>query len=202
VNFAEKESFKQAFPSTILTHFATVTTKIHIQQATKAQRRSKGIALLFLQPWRYMWWVVNATPRPLYLQEIDPVPIVQKAKWAPWPVWTGAENLAPIWTRSPGSPVILTELSWSPKYKVVQIWPGQTVTCLHTISPGHIWTTLYLEAPLQVWSCSFHGDDADAVSETSVDLNHLTMLSVRDFIQLQNYLPSHLHLGLPCAHLA
>jgi hypothetical protein len=30
------------------------------------------------------------------------------------------------------------------KYKVVQIWPGQTVTCLHTSSPGHIWTTLYV----------------------------------------------------------
>ena len=29
-------------------------------------------------------------------------------------------------------------------YKVVQIWPGQTVICLHTISPGHIWTTLYI----------------------------------------------------------
>jgi hypothetical protein len=29
-------------------------------------------------------------------------------------------------------------------YKVVQIWPGQIVTCLHTNSPGHIWTTLYL----------------------------------------------------------
>jgi hypothetical protein len=28
---------------------------------------------------------------------------------------------------------------------VVQIWPGQTVTCLHTNSPGHIWTTLYTE---------------------------------------------------------
>jgi hypothetical protein len=28
------------------------------------------------------------------------------------------------------------------KYKVVHIWPGQTVTCLHTNSPGHIWTTL------------------------------------------------------------
>jgi hypothetical protein len=25
----------------------------------------------------------------------------------------------------------------------VQIWPGQTVTCLHTNHPGHIWTTLY-----------------------------------------------------------
>jgi hypothetical protein len=29
-------------------------------------------------------------------------------------------------------------------YKVVQIWPGQTVACLHTISHGHIWTTLYI----------------------------------------------------------
>jgi hypothetical protein len=29
-------------------------------------------------------------------------------------------------------------------YKVVQIWPGQTLTCLHTNSPGHIWTTLYI----------------------------------------------------------
>ena len=28
-------------------------------------------------------------------------------------------------------------------YKVLQIWPGQIVTCLHTDSPGHIWTTLY-----------------------------------------------------------
>ena len=25
-----------------------------------------------------------------------------------------------------------------PSYKVVQIWPGQTVTCLHTNSPCHI----------------------------------------------------------------
>jgi hypothetical protein len=31
---------------------------------------------------------------------------------------------------------------------VVQIWPGQTVTCLHTISPGHIWTTLYFRIRL------------------------------------------------------
>ena len=28
-------------------------------------------------------------------------------------------------------------------YKVVQISPGQTVNCLHTNRPGHIWTTLY-----------------------------------------------------------
>ena len=41
-----------------------------------------------------MGWVVNATPRALYPGK-DPVPIVQKAGWAPETVWTGAENLAP-----------------------------------------------------------------------------------------------------------
>ena len=34
------------------------------------------------------------------------------------------------------------------KYKVFQIWPGQTVTCLHTNRPGHIWTTLYIYCTL------------------------------------------------------
>ena len=33
-------------------------------------------------------------------------------------------------------------------YKEVQIWPGQTVTCLHTNSPDHIWTTLYIHTVL------------------------------------------------------
>jgi hypothetical protein len=48
-----------------------------------------------------MWgWVVNATPRPLYPGK-DPVPTVQEAGWAPGPVWTGAENLAPTEIRSP-----------------------------------------------------------------------------------------------------
>jgi hypothetical protein len=44
-------------------------------------------------------------------------------------------------------------------YKVVQIWPGQTVTCLHTISPGHIWTTLYLVSTSyrNSWSLGFEG---------------------------------------------
>jgi hypothetical protein len=38
-------------------------------------------------------WVVNAKPRPLYLQENDQVPIVQGDGWDPGPVWTGAESL-------------------------------------------------------------------------------------------------------------
>ena len=37
-----------------------------------------------------------STPRPGGLTpRKDPVPIVQEAGWAPGPVWTGAENLAP-----------------------------------------------------------------------------------------------------------
>jgi hypothetical protein len=39
---------------------------------------------------------------------------------------------------------IITEAKILRTYKVVEIWPGQTVTCLHTNSPGHIWTTLYI----------------------------------------------------------
>ena len=31
----------------------------------------------------------------------DPVPILQEGWWAPGPVWTGAENLAPTAIRSP-----------------------------------------------------------------------------------------------------
>ena len=34
-------------------------------------------------------------PRPLFTPGKDPVPVVQEAGWAPRPVWTGAENLAP-----------------------------------------------------------------------------------------------------------
>ena len=45
--------------------------------------------------------MVNATPRPLYSRERDPVPTVQEAGRAPGPVWTGAENLAPTGIRSP-----------------------------------------------------------------------------------------------------
>ena len=44
-------------------------------------------------------------PRLLFTPGKDPVPIVQEAGWAPGPVWTGGENLAPPgfdpWTVQP-----------------------------------------------------------------------------------------------------
>jgi len=51
-----------------------------------------------------MGWVVNATPRPFYPRETDPVLIEQEAGWAPGLIWTGAENIAPTGIRSPDRP--------------------------------------------------------------------------------------------------
>ena len=48
--------------------------------------------------------MVSVTPRPLFTPGKDLVPIVQEAGWAPGPVWTGAENLAPTGIRSPDRP--------------------------------------------------------------------------------------------------
>jgi len=41
----------------------------------------------------------------------DPVPIVQEAGWAPGPVWTSAENLAPTGIQSPDRPARSQSLS-------------------------------------------------------------------------------------------
>jgi hypothetical protein len=45
--------------------------------------------------------MINATPKRLYPRERDRVPIVQKAGWAPEPVWTGTEILAFTAIRTP-----------------------------------------------------------------------------------------------------
>jgi hypothetical protein len=48
-----------------------------------------------------MGWVVNDMRQPLFPRERDPAPVVQEAGWTLRPVWTGAENLAPIGIRPP-----------------------------------------------------------------------------------------------------
>jgi len=69
-----------------------------------AHRWSRGVALAFHDCGTRRGWVVSSTPRPLFTPGKDPVPIVQEAGWAPWPVRTGAENLAHTGIRSPDSP--------------------------------------------------------------------------------------------------
>jgi hypothetical protein len=81
-----------------------LNVKFAVQQATKDQVESRGIALLFFNLGARWGCVINATPRPQYVRERDPVPIVQEAGWAPEPVRTGAENLAPTGIRSPDRP--------------------------------------------------------------------------------------------------
>ena len=63
-----------------------VKVKFNLEQATKAQRGRRGIALFFP-----------------YLRE-RPGSHLQEAGWAPGPVWTGAEILAPTGNRSPDRP--------------------------------------------------------------------------------------------------
>ena len=57
-------------------------------------------------------WGVSVTPLPLFTPGKDPVPIVQEAGWAPGPVWTISENLAPTGIRSPDCPVHSQLLYW------------------------------------------------------------------------------------------
>jgi len=45
--------------------------------------------------------MVNTMPQLLYPWERDPVFILQEAGWAPEPLWTGVENLAPPGIQSP-----------------------------------------------------------------------------------------------------
>ena len=76
-------------------------------------------------------WAVDvcawSTPRSCpFTPGKDPVPIVQEAGWVPGPVWTGAENLAPIGIRSPDRPARSTSLyrlrcrgSWEMGAKII-----------------------------------------------------------------------------------
>ena len=75
-------------------------------------------------PRRGEGWGVSVTPRPLFTPGKDPVPIVQEAGWAPGPVWTGTENLAPTGIRSPDRPArsqLLYRLSY--RAHTDETWP-------------------------------------------------------------------------------
>jgi len=71
----------------------TVEQALRLCTGRTGPRGSRGIALLFLNRGTRVGWGVSLTPRPHFTPGKDPVPIVQRAGWAPGPVWTGAENL-------------------------------------------------------------------------------------------------------------
>ena len=57
-----------------------------------AQRVGKVIALLFHDRGTRRGRVVSSMPRPHFTHGKDSVPILQKAGWAPGPVWTGGKS--------------------------------------------------------------------------------------------------------------
>jgi hypothetical protein len=82
----------------------TPVQALRLCTGSTAHRGSRGIALLFHGHGTRRGCVVSLTPRPLFTPGKVPVPFVQKARWAPGPVWTGAENFAPTGIRSPDLP--------------------------------------------------------------------------------------------------
>jgi hypothetical protein len=105
-------------------------------------------------------WGVSVTPRPLFTPGNDPVPIVQEAGWAPGPVWTDAENIAPTEIRSPDRPArssvaIPTELpgphdinvlsgkrtylkSWCVTFRPTCIFESKSSKITDVIHPGFV----------------------------------------------------------------
>jgi hypothetical protein len=91
--------------------------------------------------------VVNATPRPLYPREKNPVPIIQEAGWASGPIWTGAEKLAPIGVQFPDLLVRIESLyrlsypfphnSLSSCIKLLAVFDGgsTTITAQYSLLP-------------------------------------------------------------------
>ena len=74
--------------------------------------------------------LVNATPRPLYLREIAPVPIVDEAAWTPVQVWTGVKGekkiscshrISKAWPSSPKRSCHVDCAVSSPRVKVLRI---------------------------------------------------------------------------------
>jgi len=88
----------------------TLVQALRLCTGRTAHRGSRCITLPFLDHGSRRGWGVNVTPRPLFTPRKKPVPIVQEAGWAPGPVWTGAENLAPTGIRSLDRPALSQSL--------------------------------------------------------------------------------------------
>jgi hypothetical protein len=83
------------------------------------------------------------------LRNRNQVPILQEAWWAPWPVWTDAENLAPTGIRSPDRSGRSESLYWLR-------YPGPCMCVLSYIFMHcylcWLWIVPYLEF---MWNCPF-----------------------------------------------
>jgi hypothetical protein len=104
-SFAKGKTGEKWFHCTLAQeHFTSqvnVKVKFTLEQHTNAQRGSGIITHPFLNLGARWGWMINATLQLLYTRERDMILIVEETGWAPGPVWTGVENLAPTGIRSP-----------------------------------------------------------------------------------------------------
>ena len=117
-------AFSRAFLySNYIFNFPTKCTwkvKFTLEQAMKP-RGGAVVQLYCLCNLGARWGEWSATRPGLFTTRKDPVFIAQEAGWAPRPVWTGAENLAPTGIRSPDRPVrsqSLYRLSYPAHHKI------------------------------------------------------------------------------------
>jgi hypothetical protein len=73
----------------------TLVQALRLCTGRTAHSGSRGITLTFRDHGTRREWGVSVTPRQLFTPGKNPLHIVQKAGWAPGPVWTGTENFAP-----------------------------------------------------------------------------------------------------------
>ena len=92
-----------------------------------AQRVGRGIALLFHARGTSRGWVVSSMPQPYFTTVKDLIPIVQEARWAPGPVWTGGKS-RPTRNRSSN-------------------WPACSQSLYRLSYPGHVSKCCSLKFP-------------------------------------------------------
>jgi len=91
-NLCSLEFWKGQYPTHVNVEVkCTLVQALRLCTGCTAHRGSRGIALLCHDHGTRRWWGVYVTPRPLFTPGKNPVPLVQKAGWAPAPVCTGAE---------------------------------------------------------------------------------------------------------------
>ena len=87
--------------------------------------------------------------------EKEPVPIVQEAGWAPEPVWTGAENLAPNRDSIPKRPArsqSLYRLHY-PAHHLSQRWTQYTPVSRYGTLYADAYSVITLKAGTSIWNC-------------------------------------------------
>jgi hypothetical protein len=130
--------------------------------------------------------VINATPRPLYPRQRDPVPIVQVAGWDPGPVCAGAENFASTGIRSAERPARSESLyDWAiaarrKTYKISRYTAWTERTVYNVISTGtHSYHRAVVGSSVSVVKFKLQKTASRNTDTRHSSVPHLTLLQIR-----------------------